>query len=188
MPDDVVYDEIPSPLGALLLAASAASAGGEAAAGLVCVYFDARRHGSNDADIARWRPVRDAGEPAARVLRAAREQLGEYFAGRLTTFDLPLAPRGTPFQHRVWNALREIPYGRTVSYSAIALRIGAPDAVRAVGAANGRNPLSIIVPCHRVIGADGTLTGYGGGIDRKRWLLAHEGWTGATDGMPSLFD
>ncbi len=108
------------------------------------------------------------------VLDAARRQLDAYFAGRIQRFDLPLAPRGTEFQRRVWMALREIPYGKTCSYSALAAVVGAPRAVRAVGGANGRNPLSIIVPCHRVIGADGTLTGFGGGIDRKRFLLTHE--------------
>ena len=101
-------------------------------------------------------------------------QLQAYFAGECTAFDLPLAPRGTPFQQRVWQALGEIPYGQTVSYAEIARRIGQPNAVRAVGRANGSNPISIVVPCHRVIGSSGSLTGYGGGLDRKRWLLAHE--------------
>jgi methylated-DNA-[protein]-cysteine S-methyltransferase len=101
-------------------------------------------------------------------------QLGEFFAGDRTNFDLPLAPRGTDFQQRVWLALREIPYGETRTYAEIAGLIGAPTAVRAVGAANGRNPLSIVVPCHRVIGADGSLTGFGGGLTAKRWLLTHE--------------
>lgn len=103
-----------------------------------------------------------------------RAQLGAYFAGELTLFDLPLAPAGTSFQQRVWRALTEIPYGQTWSYGQLAQRIGAPGAARAVGLANGRNPLPIIVPCHRVIGSTGALTGYGGGIERKRWLLAHE--------------
>ena len=108
------------------------------------------------------------------VLAAAREQLDAYFDMRLTTFDLPLAPRGTDFQRRVWDALKTIPFGETISYAELARRIDQPKAMRAVGAANGRNPLMIIVPCHRVIGADGSLTGFGGGIDRKRWLLDHE--------------
>jgi methylated-DNA-[protein]-cysteine S-methyltransferase len=106
---------------------------------------------------------------------AAREQLGEYFAGERRSFDLPLALRGTPFQLEVWAALREIPYAQTTSYGAIARRIGRPAAVRAVGLANGRNPVSIVVPCHRVIGASGALIGYGGGLERKRRLLALEG-------------
>jgi methylated-DNA-[protein]-cysteine S-methyltransferase len=93
---------------------------------------------------------------------------------RLRQFDLPLEPRGTEFQRRVWDSLRTIPYGDTMSYAELARRIDHPKAVRAVGAANGRNPLMIIVPCHRVIGADGSLTGFGGGIERKRWLLDHE--------------
>ena len=108
------------------------------------------------------------------VLMRARRQLAEYFAGDRIGFDLPLRTRGTPFQERVWAALARIPFGRTRSYREIAAEIGRPDAVRAVGAANGRNPLPIVVPCHRVIGADGSLTGYGGGIVRKTWLLGHE--------------
>lgn len=102
------------------------------------------------------------------------EQLGEYWAGDRTAFELPLDPVGTPFQQRVWAALREIPHGETRTYGWIAARIGQPTAVRAVGLANGRNPLSIVVPCHRVVGASGALTGYAGGIDRKRFLLEHE--------------
>ena len=101
-------------------------------------------------------------------------QLDEYFAGTRKEFDIPLAPRGTHFQREVWLALRDIPYGETSTYAKQAVAIGRPSAARAVGAANGRNPIGIVVPCHRVIGADGSLTGYGGGIDRKRWLLAHE--------------
>lgn len=108
------------------------------------------------------------------ILSAAREQLAAYFDMRLRQFDLPLEPKGTDFQRRVWDSLRAIPYGETISYAELARRIDNPKAVRAVGAANGRNPLMIIVPCHRVIGADGSLTGFGGGIDRKRWLLDHE--------------
>jgi methylated-DNA-[protein]-cysteine S-methyltransferase len=108
------------------------------------------------------------------VLAAAREQLDAYFDMRLTDFDLPLGARGTDFQRRVWDSLKTIPFGETISYAELARRIDQPKAVRAVGAANGRNPLMIIVPCHRVIGADGSLTGFGGGIERKQWLLDHE--------------
>jgi methylated-DNA-[protein]-cysteine S-methyltransferase len=104
----------------------------------------------------------------------AEEQLQAYFAGERTSFDLPLAPSGTGFQLRVWEALTEIPYGETRSYGEIAARVGRPDAVRAVGATNGRNPIAVIVPCHRVIGSDGSLVGYGGGLDRKRTLLELE--------------
>jgi len=104
----------------------------------------------------------------------ARAQLDAYFDGRRHDFDLPLAPAGTEFQRTVWTALCAIPHGRTTSYGDLARRIGRPAASRAVGLANGRNPIAIIVPCHRVIGADGSLTGYGGGIKRKRWLLDHE--------------
>jgi methylated-DNA-[protein]-cysteine S-methyltransferase len=108
------------------------------------------------------------------VLDAAASQLRLYFAGELTRFDLPLALEGTSFQRSVWAGLATIPYGETVSYGELASRIGQPSASRAVGLANGRNPVAIIVPCHRVIGADGSLTGYGGGMDRKRYLLALE--------------
>ena len=107
-------------------------------------------------------------------LRAAAHQLDEYFAGTRSQFDLPLHPSGTAFQLEVWGALLTIPYGETVSYKDIARRIRRPRAVRAVGAANGANPLAIIVPCHRVIGSHGDLVGYGGGLPIKRWLLAHE--------------
>ena len=103
-----------------------------------------------------------------------KRQLAAYFAGALTQFDIALIPEGTPFQMRVWSALLAIPYGRTVSYQDVADRIGCPTAVRAVGAANGRNPISIIIPCHRVIGKDGQLTGYGGGITVKRRLIQLE--------------
>lgn len=106
--------------------------------------------------------------------RRSQQQLAEYFAGQRQSFDLPLAPQGTPFQQRVWQALLSIPFGRTASYAEIATSLDDPKAVRAVGAANGRNPLAIVVPCHRVIGSDGSLTGYAGGLDRKRWLLAFE--------------
>jgi methylated-DNA-[protein]-cysteine S-methyltransferase len=102
-------------------------------------------------------------------------QLHAYFGGTLTHFDVPLELGGTDFQRRVWAGLREIPYGETISYGELARRLGSPGASRAVGLANGRNPVGIIVPCHRVIGADGSLTGYGGGIERKVWLLEHEG-------------
>jgi methylated-DNA-[protein]-cysteine S-methyltransferase len=108
-------------------------------------------------------------------LSATVLQLTEYFAGTRREFDLPLRLQGTSFQTRVWHELGEIPYGQTWSYGQLARRIANPSASRAVGLANGRNPVSIVVPCHRVIGADGSLTGYGGGLERKRWLLAHEG-------------
>jgi methylated-DNA-[protein]-cysteine S-methyltransferase len=109
--------------------------------------------------------------PARGVLAEAARQLASYFAGRLRVFDLPLAPRGTPFQQKVWAGLRRIPYGTTWSYGRLAEEIGQPTAVRAVGLANGRNPVGIVVPCHRVIGSNGSMTGYGGGLERKRFLL-----------------
>lgn len=117
-------------------------------------------------------PTSAVDDPAA--LADAAAQLAEYFAGSRTSFDLLLAPSGTPFQLRVWEALREIPYGETASYAELAAAVGKPDAFRAVGAANGRNPIAVIVPCHRVIGADGSLTGFGGGLERKRTLLELE--------------
>jgi methylated-DNA-[protein]-cysteine S-methyltransferase len=110
----------------------------------------------------------------APLFAEAEAQLHAYFAGELERFELPLAPHGTAFQRSVWEALGEIPYGTTTSYSELAVRIGRPSACRAVGAANGRNPLPVIVPCHRVVGAAGGLTGYGGGLERKRLLLALE--------------
>jgi methylated-DNA-[protein]-cysteine S-methyltransferase len=126
-------------------------------------------------------PEREAGADDDRdraVLAAAGEQLEAYFAGDLTEFNLPLAPRGTPFQQQVWAALVDIPFGETVSYGSLATRLERPGAARAVGLANGSNPISIIIPCHRVVGSDGRLTGYGGGIDRKAWLLDHEAGRG----------
>lgn len=109
--------------------------------------------------------------PPRRLASAARQQLAAYFAGELERFDLPLAPAGTGFQRRVWDAVAAVPYGATASYSEIATAVGRPGACRAVGAANGRNPLAIVIPCHRVIGSAGALTGYGGGLERKRALL-----------------
>jgi methylated-DNA-[protein]-cysteine S-methyltransferase len=117
-----------------------------------------------------------------RTVDEATRQLVEYLAGGRTGFDLVLDPAGTAFQRRVWEELRRIPYGTTISYAELARRIGSPKAVRAVGAANGKNPLPIVIPCHRVIGKDGSLTGFGGGLDVKRWLLALE----AADGVRPL--
>jgi methylated-DNA-[protein]-cysteine S-methyltransferase len=150
----VYYSRIDSPIGELLLTGD-----GHALTGL---FMENQRHGEGPS--ADWQ--RDDA-----LFTEAREQLAAYFAGQRQTFDLDLAPTGTDFQCRVWQALRDIPFGKTESYGVLARRIGAPKASRAVGLANGRNPISIIVPCHRVIGADGSLTGYGGGIERKRWLL-----------------
>lgn len=136
---------------------------------LTGVYMAVHRH----TDRTGWGtpvPLRDAPE----VLRLAADQLSAYFAGGRTDFDLPLAPRGTGFQRLVWAQLLAIPYGETRSYGSLAARLGNPGASRAVGLANGRNPLSIVVPCHRVVGSAGQLTGYGGGIERKRALLALE--------------
>jgi methylated-DNA-[protein]-cysteine S-methyltransferase len=121
-----------------------------------------------------YEPNRNGWTPNPKAFNGAVDQLNAYFAGELTTFDLELDLRGSEFQRRVWNALLTIPFGETRSYGEIADQIGAPGAARAVGLANGHNPIAIVVPCHRVIGASGSLTGYGGGLDRKRSLLALE--------------
>jgi methylated-DNA-[protein]-cysteine S-methyltransferase len=113
--------------------------------------------------------------PAARIVRQTERQLVDYFAGRRREFDVPLAPAGTDFQRAAWKALAKVPYGNTLSYAELARRMERPSAVRAVGAANGANPIPIILPCHRIVGADGTLTGYGGGLEVKRRLLSLEG-------------
>ena len=128
----------------------------------------------------------DSGEPAECDPDAARpaiEALAAWFADPANEPDLPLAPRGTPFQQRVWERLREIPSGSTTSYGEIAFEIGRPGAARAVGGAVGRNPLSLIVPCHRVVAADGSIGGFASGLDRKRWLLAHEGVEGYAEAL-----
>ncbi len=157
MQKNVFYHLLPSPVGNLLLVSD-----GDALTGL---YMS--DHKGGPAPEPAWR--RDEG-PFAR----ACVQLTGYFVGRLQEFDVRLAPAGTVFQKKVWQELCRIPFGASISYGELARRIGQPTASRAVGAANGQNPISIIVPCHRVIGANGTLTGYGGGIERKKWLLEHE--------------
>jgi methylated-DNA-[protein]-cysteine S-methyltransferase len=153
---------LPTPVGELLLTTDGAA--------LTAVFFERHRGGHDERPDALARGgSRDDDHP---VLAAATTQLAEYFDRRRPVFDLPLAPAGTVFQQRVWHALLDIPYGTTTSYGEIARRLGQPPgASRAVGLANGSNPISIIVPCHRVVGADGSLTGYGGGLDRKRYLL-----------------
>jgi len=140
------------------------------------LYMDAQRHRPPEASFGQ--PYRPPSSGA--LFPEVIEQLGEYFAGDRTSFDVALAATGTPFRLAVWAALRSIPYGETASYSAIAGRIGRPGAARAVGLANGANPIGIVVPCHRVVGADGSIGGYGGGTERKRWLLALE------QGQPQL--
>ncbi|HWZ33023.1 MAG TPA: methylated-DNA--[protein]-cysteine S-methyltransferase [Bryobacteraceae bacterium] len=120
------------------------------------------------------RPEADWNTSARGAIAEAARQLNEYFAGRLVEFDLPLAPEGTEFQRTVWRRLQEIPYGETISYGELAKRVGNPKASRAVGAANGSNPIPIVIPCHRVIGASGKLTGFGGGLPTKERLLALE--------------
>jgi methylated-DNA-[protein]-cysteine S-methyltransferase len=150
--------EVDAPIGPLLLAGTADA--------LTLVYFQSGPQ-----------PLRPPGQwlEQQETFRLAITQLREYFAGRRQGFELALAPQGTPFQLAVWQVLRAIPYGQTVSYGEIARRLGRPEAARAVGLANGANPLPIVVPCHRVIGADGSLTGFGGGLPIKRALLHLEG-------------
>lgn len=148
------HTTVDSPVGPLVLAAVDGALSG--------VFTHGQAH---------WPAAVALGERSTRGFEAAAEQLAEYFAGERTAFDLPLHTVGTPFQQRVWAALARIPYGRTRSYRELAADVGAPHAVRAVGAANGLNRHSIVVPCHRVVGADGSLTGYAGGLARKRFLL-----------------
>ncbi|HET9576821.1 MAG TPA: methylated-DNA--[protein]-cysteine S-methyltransferase [Usitatibacter sp.] len=136
--------------------------------GLTGIHFEGGRHAPQISPA--WKLDADAAP-----LVACRRQLDEYLAGSRRAFELPLAPRGTPFQVRVWDEIARIPFGATLTYSRLAERIAAPHAVRAAGAATGRNPLSIIVPCHRVVGSGGSLTGYAGGLERKLALLELEG-------------
>ena len=162
-PTHVVVD---SPVGPLTLVARNGALSG--------LYMEVQRHRPDNATFG---PPGDLqSEPFATVA----EQLSAYFAGELTQFDVPLTLHGTPFQQRVWALLQEIPYGKTATYGELATELGKPSASRAVGLANGRNPVGIIVPCHRVIGSTGDLTGYGGGLDRKRYLLDFERKTAGT--------
>ena len=154
----ILCRRIDSPVGPLMLAADDS--------GLRHIEFRENRHPADHAD---WH----GGD--SELLRAAEVQLGEYFAGTRTAFDLPLAPRGSDFQVAVWHELARIPFGTTISYAQLAVRMGNANAMRAVGAANGRNPLPIVLPCHRVIGADGALVGFGGGLPAKEFLLRLEG-------------
>jgi methylated-DNA-[protein]-cysteine S-methyltransferase len=153
----MTYQRIDSPVGPLLIAGDAD--------GLNLLWF---------AGPDRLVTIDPAWTPDRGALDGVRRELDEYFAGRLRRFTSPLKPRGTPFQRSVWSALCEIPYGETISYAELARRIANPNAVRAVGLANGQNPIAIIVPCHRVIGSDGSLTGYGGGMPTKKALLELE--------------
>lgn len=161
MTSPTLYTTIASPIGDLMLVGD-----GDALRGLYML------------DGPRPMSPRAGWSEASAPFAAVRTQLDEYFGGQRTSFDVPLAMHGTPFQLSVWDALKEIPYGATASYGEIAHRVGEPDSPRAVGVANGSNPISVIVPCHRVIGADGSLTGYGGGLERKRILLDLESGVG----------
>ena len=154
----LIYDVVAAPIGRLIVASN-----GTAVAGVWMA--------NASPDDENWEDQRGI-DP---VLIEARRELVAYFDRRLRVFEIPLAPNGTDFQRGVWTALTKIPYGTTISYADLARQVRNTAAVRAVGAANGRNPIPIIVPCHRVIGSDGSLTGFGGGLDRKRWLLEHEG-------------
>ena len=160
----VFVDALDSPVGTLTIAERA---------GRVCLLHFGPDGPAIDQMFDRWYP----GEPRARrPIVAIRDVLSRYFAGDVSVLDpIPVELNGTPFQKNVWQALRRIPGGTTISYAELAKRIGEPSAVRAVGTANGANPVAVIVPCHRVIGSNGKLTGYGGGLDRKQWLLEHEG-------------
>ncbi|MCW3098523.1 MAG: methylated-DNA/protein-cysteine methyltransferase [Chthonomonadaceae bacterium] len=167
-----LYTYYDSPVQPLLLTSDGAA--------LTGLYMVEHRHGPEVG--ADW-----IEQPDALPFAETKRQLAAYFAGQLTEFDLPLAPGGTEFQQKVWQELRRIPYGTTLSYGELARRIGNPNASRAVGLANGRNPISIIVPCHRVIGASGKLVGYGGGLSRKETLLTLEGSGAERSAQTSLF-
>jgi methylated-DNA-[protein]-cysteine S-methyltransferase len=160
----IVYSEAASPLGRLLLVGDGLA--------LTGVFFDGHRHFRGVGPA--WRR-----DDEAKPFDGARTQLAEFFDGRRTRFDLPLAAVGTDFQRGVWRTLARLPFGATTTYASLAATAGRPEAARAVGAAVGRNPLSIVVPCHRVVGADGALIGYAGGLDRKRFLLDFESRLGA---------
>jgi len=162
----VLFINVATPVGQLTVTASDTAITG--------VYFATSRRGPPPTHQTGWVEANDH-SPAAELLARARQQLEEYFARSRTTFDLPLEALGSAFEHRVWNALRTIPYGTTTTYGAIAKSLGDRHATRAVGLANGKNPIPIIVPCHRVVGSKGELTGFGGGLKTKRWLLEHEG-------------
>ncbi|MFA7248910.1 MAG: methylated-DNA--[protein]-cysteine S-methyltransferase [Dehalococcoidia bacterium] len=161
------YDVMDSPVGPLFIGVTAGS--------LARIDF-MRSEDDAAAHVERFEAETGGGAaPGGSACAEVVRQLRAYFAGERFAFDLPLAPRGTEWQRGVWLALRAVPWGEAVSYGTIAARLGRPTASRAVGAANGRNPIPIVVPCHRVIGADRSLTGYAGGLHRKQWLLAHEG-------------
>ncbi|HET6953301.1 MAG TPA: methylated-DNA--[protein]-cysteine S-methyltransferase [Acidimicrobiales bacterium] len=167
------YTVIPSPVGDLVVVGDGTA--------VTAVRYARPDPGHRAGRAGEWRPGPGwRADPAP--LADAVDQLGAYFAGERRVFDLPLAPAGTAFQRRVWDALAAIPYGETVSYGALAAAIGRPGSARAVGAANGANPLAVVVPCHRVIGADGTLTGYAGGLAAKQALLALEAAPAVTAG------
>ncbi len=153
------YDTFQSPQGGMLLLANER--------GLAGVFFDRQKH--HPEKRADWRK-----SPDHKVLQQAKRELAEYFAGKRTRFDVALAPEGTPFQRAVWQAISTVGFGKTISYGELARRAGRPGSARAAGAATGRNPIGILVPCHRILGANGSLTGYAGGLERKRALLALE--------------
>jgi methylated-DNA-[protein]-cysteine S-methyltransferase len=155
----LAYDEFESPQGTMILTATAK--------GLAGVYFKGQKHFPKQRDWQR--------DPRNALLNQAKRELAEYFAGKRTHFSVALDPQGTPFQRSVWKQIAKVGFGKTLTYGELAKRAGHPGSARAAGAATGRNPLSVIVPCHRIMGSDGSLTGYAGGLGRKRALLALEG-------------
>lgn len=147
----------------------------ESPVGRICLQGDSQfLTGLHLPDHKHWSGIQPSWQQSDSPFAAVRGQLAEYFAGERTEFDIPLKLVGTPFQNRVWQELARIPFGVTISYGELARRVGQPTASRAVGSANGKNPISIIIPCHRVIATSGNLTGYGGGLPNKQWLLQHE--------------
>jgi methylated-DNA-[protein]-cysteine S-methyltransferase len=158
------YDEFESPQGTMILTATAK--------GLAGVYFKGQKHFPKQRDWQR--------DPRNALLNQAKRELAEYFAGKRTHFSVALDPQGTPFQRSVWKQIAKVGFGKTLTYGELAKRAGHPGSARAAGAATGRNPIGIVIPCHRIVGSDGSLTGYAAGLDRKRALLAHE------SGIPDL--
>ncbi|MEO7065469.1 MAG: methylated-DNA--[protein]-cysteine S-methyltransferase [Rhodanobacter sp.] len=165
---NVAYVRVETPLGMFVVAARDGAVKGG--------WFEGQKYFPEISANAGWH------EEETAILHAARLQLGDYFAGTSTHFQLALAPEGTAFQQQVWRALGAVPWGETTTYTALARTLGRPAAFHPVGAAVGRNPISLLIPCHRALGSNGSLTGYAGGLERKRWLLDHESREG------SLFD
>jgi len=169
MSKNLCYTELKSPIGPIFIEGTE-----DAVTGL---HLAGHKH---------WNGLKEGSRPSDAAFAEVRAQLDQYFAGDRREFEVSLKLAGTPFQDRVWQALCAIPYGETITYGELACRVGVPSASRAVGAANGRNPVSILVPCHRVVATNGKLTGYGGGLEAKRWLLDWEG--GQKSLLPRITD